>query len=178
MSKFSKPDTTKRWREGTRKSSFNYLLLDPRITLNLPERQKDLNDMDVWKTFIMSIFYIGKGKKVRPYDHLYEAIKYRSQHKTIDKKIEHILDIWKNKMGVVCLHVFHNSIPVESFTREAAMISAIKLRNLKNIKNGEFYGPAVSWTDDEKNLYGTYLLHKCMNIYLLEGEKQISPDDF
>lgn len=33
---FSRPDPTRHWRNGTSKSCFNYLLLDPRITQNLP----------------------------------------------------------------------------------------------------------------------------------------------
>ena len=37
---FSNPDPTRTWREGTKKSSFNYLLLDPRITRNLPVQAK------------------------------------------------------------------------------------------------------------------------------------------
>lgn len=39
---FSKPKSSHQWREGTMKSSFTYLLLDPRITLNLPMRAKDI----------------------------------------------------------------------------------------------------------------------------------------
>ncbi|KAL4227917.1 Ankyrin repeat and LEM [Mactra antiquata] len=35
---FQNPDRHRRWREGTLKSSFNYILLDPRITKNLPNR--------------------------------------------------------------------------------------------------------------------------------------------
>ncbi|KAG0720583.1 Ankyrin repeat and LEM domain-containing protein 1 [Chionoecetes opilio] len=33
---FSQPDRTRHWRDGVNKSCFNYLLLDPRITQNLP----------------------------------------------------------------------------------------------------------------------------------------------
>ena len=33
------------WREGTIKSCFNYLLLDPRITKNLPYRAKSLGKL-------------------------------------------------------------------------------------------------------------------------------------
>ena len=33
----------KQWREGTTKSSFNYLLLDPRVTENLPLRAKEMS---------------------------------------------------------------------------------------------------------------------------------------
>ena len=33
-------------------------------------------DLDVFNTFISAIFYVGKGKRARPYSHLHEAIKH------------------------------------------------------------------------------------------------------
>lgn len=54
--------------------SFTYLLLDPRITKNLPARAERIkNPIEIWQTFINSIFYIGKGTKSRPNDHMSEA---------------------------------------------------------------------------------------------------------
>jgi hypothetical protein len=38
VSVFETPDSAKKWREGTEKCFFNYLLLDPRVTQNLPVR--------------------------------------------------------------------------------------------------------------------------------------------
>jgi hypothetical protein len=61
---------------STEKSSFNYLLLDPRVTLDLPQRTKKLSSTEAFRCFILSIFYVGKGKRSRPYAHLHEAIKY------------------------------------------------------------------------------------------------------
>ena len=58
----------------TEKSSFNYLLIDPRVTQNLPVRAKKMPNDDTFKVFIMSIFYVGKGKRSRPYAHLNEAL--------------------------------------------------------------------------------------------------------
>lgn len=55
-------------------SSFTYLLLDPRITRNLPARADQFqNPIEIWQTFISSIFYVGKGTKSRPNDHMNEA---------------------------------------------------------------------------------------------------------
>jgi len=55
-------------------SSFIYLLLDPRITKNLPGRVDLMNNsIEIWQTFIKSIFYIGKGTSCRPNDHIREA---------------------------------------------------------------------------------------------------------
>jgi len=39
---FLNPDRSKNWREGTQKCYFNYLLLDPRVTQNLPVRIKSI----------------------------------------------------------------------------------------------------------------------------------------
>ncbi|KAK7495909.1 hypothetical protein BaRGS_00012899 [Batillaria attramentaria] len=71
------------WREGTVKSCFNYLLLDPHVTRNLPLRARSLGEQDAFTIFLSSVFYIGKGKRSRPYHHLYEAVSYlRSPNKT------------------------------------------------------------------------------------------------
>ena len=38
VGQFQQPDPQRKWREGKLKSSFNYLLLDPRVTRDLPSR--------------------------------------------------------------------------------------------------------------------------------------------
>ena len=58
------------------KASFNYLLMDPRVTLDLPQRNKKLSNTEAFRSFVLSVFYVGKGKRSRPYAHLHEAIKY------------------------------------------------------------------------------------------------------
>ena len=39
---FSNANPNRKWREGTTKASFNYILMDPRVTQNLPYRNKNL----------------------------------------------------------------------------------------------------------------------------------------
>ena len=41
------------------------------------------------------------------------------------EKLKMILNIWQSGYGVVSLHLFHNVIPVEAYTREACMIEAL-----------------------------------------------------
>lgn len=179
IKEFSIPDQSRKWREGLNKSSFTYLLLDPRITKNLPCRSETLEPKEVWDIFLSAVFYIGKGKKTRPYSHLYDAVSlWKTGKFDIDSsKLKLILDIWKNDAGVICLHVFHNIIPVEAYTREASMIAAMKLDNLTNSKSGEFYGVAAAWPQRNKKSLGVYLLYKAMNILLQDGERQIYPRD-
>ena len=43
----------------------------------------------------------------------------------VSEKVGQILDIWQAGKGVVSLHIFQNVIPVEAYTREAAMVDAI-----------------------------------------------------
>lgn len=57
--------------------SFTYLLLDPRISKNLPARaDKFKNPIETWQIFVSSIFYIGKGSRSRPNDHMNEAFNF------------------------------------------------------------------------------------------------------
>ncbi|CAH0551473.1 unnamed protein product [Brassicogethes aeneus] len=176
---FSCPDPSRKWREGVNKTSFTYLLLDSRITNNLPCRAELMQPKEIWETFLSAIFYVGKGKKSRPYSHLYEAVSLwnKKEFKTTDKKLQNIIDIWKNNTGVICLQVFHNVIPVEAYTREASMILALKLENVKNLKYGDFYGIAATWSQKQKKMFGMHLLYKAMMIFLNEGERQLYPND-
>ncbi|KAL0869660.1 hypothetical protein ABMA27_005907 [Loxostege sticticalis] len=174
---FANPN--RKWREGTAKTSFTYLLLDPRVTDNLPARANKQAHQISWVTFVNSIFYVGKGKRSRPYSHLYQALTLWKRNFTSsnDKKVQQILDIWSNKVGVICLHIFQNVIPAEAYTYEASMIDALGLQNLKNLKCGNYYGVAASWPLKERRMLGLYLLYKALQIFLSEGERQLRPDD-
>ena len=159
-----------KWREGNSKTSFVYLLLDPRITTNMSIHQKQLSKSELWQKFLSAIFYVGKGKSVRPYSHLYDATKIYSQNAEINdkvinnydnnmqqkfgkmnkmcesKKLKRIIEIWKENYGVVCLHVFHNIMPSEAYSREACIIEALGMQNLTNLKKGDYYGAATAYT--------------------------------
>lgn len=212
-----------KWREGNKKTSFVYLLIDPRISKNLPLHYKNMSKNNVWEKFISSIFYVGKGKRSRPYNHLYDAIKLYSlenkqlaerlesqrnqvnseQHALNDfepatvlnenrlrninrlkqsqmqnnKKLNRIIDIWKSQTGIICLHVFNNTIPCEAYSREAAIIEAIGLEHLTNLKKGDFYGVAKNFPMRKKRELGIAILNKAMNVYLAEGESKLMPFD-
>lgn len=72
---FNSVDPKQRWREGNQRSCFNYFLLDPRVTQNLPLRLKQLTYEKAFLTFLDALFYVGKGMRSRPYSHLLEAAK-------------------------------------------------------------------------------------------------------
>lgn len=179
VQQFNTSDPSRKWREGSNKSSFTYLLLDPRITHNLPFRADSLKPEKLWETFLSAVFYVGKGKRSRPYSHLYDAVTLwnQGQRQSGSNKLNRILDIWKDGCGVVCLHLFQNSIPAEAYTREAAIIDALKVENLCNAQKGNFYGVAATWTQKEKTKFGVFLLYKAMVIFLNEGERQLCPSD-
>jgi len=166
-------------RETVCKASFNYLLLDPRLTQNLPMRVFSSSDQDLFRTFLASIFYIGKGSRSRPFQHLYEAIKKTKsgRKKKESEKVAKIQEIWEEDKGVVIVQVFQNTIAVEAFTREAAMIDAVGCDNLTNIKGGDYYGVAADWSEEERLQLGSFLVFKAFKIFLQEGERQIRPVD-
>lgn len=92
VSQFQVPDPKRKWREGVMKSSFNYLLLDPRVSLNLPMRHTVLSPLEIFRIFVSSIFYIGKGKRARPYAHFYEALDaVKKREKKKNKKQKGVL---------------------------------------------------------------------------------------
>ncbi|XP_037104988.1 ankyrin repeat and LEM domain-containing protein 1 [Syngnathus acus] len=177
---FDQPDQNRKWREGNIKSSFNYLLLDPRVTQNLPFRSHGMTLQDCFQTFVNAIFYVGKGKRSRPYSHLYEALDYYKGDKTSKKlcpKVQQILQIWNAKQGVISLHCFQNVIPVEAYTREACMVEAMGLKMLTNLKRGDFYGVVSNWQLKKKRELGVHLLYRALQIFLAEGERQLRPAD-
>ncbi|XP_035234047.1 uncharacterized protein LOC118205882 [Stegodyphus dumicola] len=72
---FDDSHSEKKWREGNQRCCFNYFLLDPRVTQNLPNRSLHLPPEKSFLIFIDSLFYVGKGTRGRPYSHLFEAAK-------------------------------------------------------------------------------------------------------
>lgn len=147
--------------------------------------QQAITKFDAWQRFLASIFYVGKGKSNRPYAHLYDAIKIYQGTKVDmlnskqfeSAKLERIINIWESGSGVVCLPIFHNILPVEAYTREAAIIDCIGIQNLTNLKRGDYYGHSLSWTMRQRKQLGVLLLYKAMHIFLMQGESQLRPDD-
>ena len=56
--------------KGNVRNCFNYLLIDPRITKQLPAK---IGELQRFRVFVEAIFYIGKGQKDRPLQHLLDA---------------------------------------------------------------------------------------------------------
>nr|XP_026693826.1 ankyrin repeat and LEM domain-containing protein 1-like [Ciona intestinalis] len=159
-------------RDGNSKDCFTYFLLDPRITKDLPLQINQRNEKECLKIFSGAIFYVGKGKGLRPFDHFKAAIRSRTQDQRSDK-LEHILDIWENDYGVVLHYVFQNVVSEEAYTREAAMIAALSVPHLTNCQHGPRYGPASKWSPSRLQDYGAFLIVSAMRTFMGEVERQI-----
>lgn len=183
------------------KQFFNYILIDPRISNNLPDQVLEASDSDtsgnlkssqnqdpknvmgkmnrkfnptLFTKFIESIFYIGKGQKKRDLMHLYDALADRGS--ITQKKIDRIRSIWDDGFGVVSLHIFHNITSKEALTREAIMIETIGLRSLTNLLKGTIQF-RLGWNEHKRRLLGTLLLHRAYTQFLNEGERQLKRED-
>uniref|UniRef100_F7I9T9 Ankyrin repeat and LEM domain-containing protein 1 n=2 Tax=Callithrix jacchus TaxID=9483 RepID=F7I9T9_CALJA len=175
---FERPDPARRWREGVVKSSFTYLLLDPRETQDLPARAFSLTPAERLQTFVRAIFYVGKGTRARPYIHLWEALGHRGRtRKQACPKVRHILDIWASGCGVVSLHCFQHVVAVEAYTREACIVEALGIQTLTNQKQGHCYGVVAGWPPARRRRLGVHLLHRALLVFLAEGERQLCPQD-
>ncbi|NXW59750.1 ANKL1 protein, partial [Eurystomus gularis] len=178
VQQFDRPDRSQHWREGLAKSSFNYLLLDPRTTQNLPLHSHRLSPAECFRTFVKGIFYVGKGTRARPYCHLAEAL---SQHRAGTQrgcpKVRRILEIWASGHGVISVHCFQNSVPAEAYTREGCLVEALGLQTITNQRKGKCYGAVASWPAERRRRLGVHMLHRAMSIFLAEGERQLRPVD-
>lgn len=167
------------------KSFFNYLLVDPRISLG-QGRPSSVPDMDTkfdtnrFMNFVKDIFYIGKGHGKRPLMHLYEAA-FQSRgprnQKKPNAKCDKILEIWQQDWGVISLHCFQNISSAESLARECLMIEALGLENLTNIQIGQNKVRLLRWTEGKRRVAGAFLLFKAYWIFCIEGQNQIRMGD-
>nr|XP_035974760.1 ankyrin repeat and LEM domain-containing protein 1 [Halichoerus grypus] len=175
---FERPDPKRRWREGVVKSSFTYLLLDPRKTQDLPARAFSLTPAERLRIFVHAIFYVGKGTRARPDVHLWEALRLRRQPgKQACPKVHQILDIWASGRGVVSLHCFQHVVAVEAYTREACLVDALGIQTLTNQKQGHCYGVVAGWPATRRRRLGVHLLHRALLVFLAEGERELRPQD-
>uniref|UniRef100_A0A183EPP6 GIY-YIG domain-containing protein n=1 Tax=Gongylonema pulchrum TaxID=637853 RepID=A0A183EPP6_9BILA len=109
------------------------------------------------RQFVDSIFYIGKGKRSRPLQHLVDAVRAKDFGESVvmkSKKLQRIVGLWAEGHGIVSLHVFQNTIP-----------------------RGDYYGITKSWTMKEKTIYGSYLLSKVLAVFHVEGCREIYEND-
>lgn len=185
------------------KQFFNYILIDPRISKNLPEQALEASDSDTSRNqlvspegggnpkhamakinrkfneklfgkFVESIFYIGKGQKRRDLMHLYDALADRGS--ITQSKIDRIRNIWADGYGVVSLHIFHNITDKEALTREALMIETIGLVNLTNLLKGTIQF-RLGWNEHKRKLLGALFVHRAYTQLLNEGERQLRRED-
>ena len=150
-------------REKNEVSSFCYLLIDP----SKVENQFNCS----FKEFLEAVFYIGKGKRSRPLQHLIDAAKIKKTNfskKNASKKIKKICTLWEKGHGIISLSIFQNIHPMEAYIREAAMIDSFGLGNLTNLKSGEYSGNSKCWTLKERTEFGVFCLHSAWKIFLNE----------
>lgn len=161
---------------------FNYLLLDSRITNGLRNRSKFMHKIDVWLTFLRSIFYVGKGKATRPYVHLCQAHKLlRSANPFVlakDPKLALIVHLWQRKRGVILLRGFNGISSNDAHTREAAMIDALGINHLTNRRVGVYFGVVRNkFTKEQCRLMGVLLLYRLLLAYLKNEECELRPEN-
>ncbi|CAO4361111.1 unnamed protein product [Caenorhabditis nigoni] len=154
-------------------NAFCYLIMDPRILGSNVEAL-------TLATFVRSIFYVGKGSKNRPLAHFIDARNERREQsnklKTCEK-LKTIDELWTLGFGIPRHEISHGVSDEEAFVREASIIEAVKLANLRNKKGGEFHGSTKSWDSITKAEFGTFLLDRALATLKLEGIRLITEDN-
>ncbi|OQV12271.1 putative Ankyrin repeat and LEM domain-containing protein 1 [Hypsibius exemplaris] len=159
---------------------FNYLLIDPRITQNLPHQVDHATEANVQRclrTFLRGVFYIGKGKDARPCQHLVDAKRvYRDMNAKTSPKLDRICSIWENAYGIVSLNLFDHRSDEEASSREALMIEALGLTQLTNERHATAHETIKKWSGSRRRLLGSAFLVHAFQSLLHAGEQQIFPE--
>jgi len=154
-------------------SFFCYLLLDPSMISRASKC--------TIREFIMAIFYVGKGKHARPLQHLIDANRCRPlmSNKAFQPtaKLKRILQLWDRGDGVISLHISLNIHSAEALVREGAMIEAIGIDNLTNVRRGNFRGLPNVWTRRQIEEFGAMLLRKAHVIFRNERCRPVFEGD-
>ena len=87
--------------KGQAKTFFNYLLIDPTVIKSLDSTllNHDGSEHDMFQSFVEAIFYVGKGKCLRSFQHLKDAKRGVSEKKkSIQVRIRTFLYIYKKNI--------------------------------------------------------------------------------
>ncbi|CAD6186458.1 unnamed protein product [Caenorhabditis auriculariae] len=153
-------------------TSFCYLLMDPKILGKSTENV-------TFEKFVTSIFYVGKGTKLRPLQHLQDVKKKReinSPDLITNEKYKRIDEIWTRGDGVARHEIGHGISSDEALVREAALLDAIRLENLTNIRGGDWRGSSKTWNAVVRAEYGVHLLQNALTTLKAEGIRLVHED--
>lgn len=170
----------------TKRSFYNYLLIDANkfssmmmrcSGLSLGENETNFHDFKLFKS---CIFYIGKGTNGRRDAHLKCAKKVHLGQlsiKEVNGQIVAICKCWENNGGVMNIQIEAEATTYEAHCREAAIISALGLINLKNKISGAKYGDMKLWSDVKLNNYGEMTLFIAFKNFILKRPPVIKAND-
>ncbi|KAF1763263.1 hypothetical protein GCK72_011529 [Caenorhabditis remanei] len=137
-------------------TAFCYVLIDPRVSGVKIEAL-------TFETFVKSVFYIGKGTNSRPLQHFIDArnaMDKATNDQNLNKKLQTIVDIWSSGHGIPKIQFSHGVSDKAALIKEACMIDAVQVKNLTNLKRGEYHECAKTWDLTAKSQYGVWLLDK------------------
>jgi len=164
-----------------KKNYYTYILCDPRLLNNLQKRASKLTNKEIIATFVKSIFYVGKGCKNRSNHHLVETFKKTEQKEAMSEKQQRIAAILNSpvpdsngqKYGLVIQQDSQQLTNQKALMQEAAIINAIGLDNLTNVKKEKF--AEKSWKLEEICTFGAVTISNGLKTYLLHPENFIYP---
>lgn len=81
----------------------------------------------------------------------------------------------------VCIHIFCAGCcggggGVEATPVTSSLICS-GIQTLTNQKQGHYYGEVAYWPPTRRRRLGVYLLHRALQVFLAEGERELRPQD-
>ena len=102
------------------KCHFNYLLLDPRKAQGV--KAGGCSDLDVFRRFVESVFYIGKGKNARSLQHLKDAKECLTQ---VRKQVRRLIQLQDNTLSEYTFFSLLGSAILQAATHPGYLVSRV-----------------------------------------------------
>ena len=156
------------------KDFYNYLLIDANTFYRILEKYnfnlQEISNED-FELLKKCIFYVGKGRKGRKFDHMTlckRLFKKKMKFRKICAKFSKISRLWERGNGIICLHLFHETSHYMTHNREFAIIKALGINNLTNSINGSSYGDMKSnWNNKEIVNFGNMIMYNAFNMCII-----------
>ena len=174
-----------RLRAEPKRAFYSYVLIDSyklssllnrKQTFSLLPDEPAFTDFEIFKS---AIFYIGKGTNGRKLLHLTKAkMQYLGlKVKGNTTRLAKIVSLWGKNRGVTILQLECDATSREALSREFAMISAVGLDKLANVKQGECYGDMNGWPTVKIKNYGDMLLFQMFKNFIARAPSPIMASD-
>ena len=168
------------------RTCYNYLIIDANKFISLMRRRSGMSSSmhspswHDYQLFRSCIVYVGKGTNARRDMHFKDAKLIYIGHldsAMASGQASFISTCWASGGGVYSIQFEGEATAHESLCREAAVIEALGLVNLKNKILGAKFGDMKTWSHEKVRNFGEILIFIAFKNFILRRPPVIKPCD-